>query len=326
MNRTVSVIIPIYNPGSPLRRCLDSLTSQSYSNIEIILINDGSTDGSEQICADYVSKDNRIVYIKQDNAGVSAARNRGINTSSGEYLCFVDSDDYVDTNYVQLMVDAVGESNADIVIQGLKQIKNGQIVNTERFDNRILQVSNLNDNQFDDIFYYCGPYCKLFKTSIVRSEKIYFPIDLSYGEDAVFYHAYLGKCRTIELLSATSYNYMIANEGALSTKILSPDKFWQNQSNRRGAYRKLKEKFGLSPVLSKTEQTCKLIGIGGMLNSIFKSGINDASVCHYLSLMYSDEEFKTSELKPSGVYHKCILSLIKSNNRLSRWILKMIYR
>lgn len=326
MNAFVSVIIPIYNPGRALRKCLASVVSQSYSDIEIILINDGSTDGSDSVCKEFASKDNRIIYINQENAGVSAARNKGIDVSTGEYLCFIDSDDYADPDYVQSMVDAVSKSHADIVIQGFKQVKGDHVLKTYTFENGTIPVSSLTDKQFDRIFHYCGPYCKLFKASVVKNKTIRFPIDMAYGEDAVFYHAYLGSCKNIELLSSTFYNYTVANQGALSTRTLSPDKFWQNQSNRRGAYRNLKEIFGLSQEPSESERACKLTGIGGMLSAIFKSGANDSAVRHYLDTMAGDTNFRLSEIRDTGIYHNFILHLIKSNNKLSRWILKQIYK
>lgn len=326
MNTSVSVIIPVYNPGDALRKCLESLISQSYHDIEIIIVNDGSTDSSDSICAEFASKDNRIIYIRQKNAGVSAARNKGIDTATGEFLCFVDSDDYVESHYVQSMVDAVRKSHADIVIQGLKQIKENRVIKSDIFASGVFPVSILTDKQFDDIFYYCGPYCKLFRTAIVKSSGIYFPTDMAYGEDAVFYHSYLANCKLIELLSTPYYNYTIANQGALSTKTLSPYKFWQNQSKRRGAYRKLKKAFGLPTQLSETEQACKLTGIGGMLNSIFKSGADDDSVCRYLDMMVCDDDFGLSDIRPHGLRHILILHLIKSNSTFSRRILKRIYQ
>lgn len=322
----VSIITPIYNPGESLKRCLKSLVSQSYHNIEIILINDGSTDSSDTICNEFAAEEHRIKYFTQENAGVSSARNLGIEMSDGKYLCFVDADDYVDADYIAAMVEAAEQINADLVIQGLKQIRNNQVVTTEIFDEEITEVSALDSAKFDKIFYYCGPYCKLFKTSIVKNGSLKFPADLSYGEDAVFYHAYLEHCRVIVLIHSTAYNYIIANQGSLSTKALSPDKFWQNQSNRRAAYRRLKAKFGIAPELSTYEQNCKLIGIRGMLNAIFKSKAYDKSVREYLSTMVKDVNFGLSKMEVSGIHNNLILRLIKSNNRMSRTILKLMYR
>lgn len=327
MDTSVSVIIPVYNPGDVfLRKCLESLTAQSYQDMEIVVVNDGSTDGSDGVCREFAASDRRIRYIRQENAGVSAARNKGIDISAGEYICFVDSDDYVDPDYVRSMVDAAGKSHADIVIQGLKQIKAGRVISNEQFESGVHLVSNLSDRQFDELFYYCGPYCKLFLTSLVKSNKIYFPVGMSYGEDAVFYHSYLRYCRLIEFLSDMSYNYTVANTGALSTKLLHPDKFWQNQSNRRGNYRKLRETFKLSPILSDLEKKRKMSGICGMLNSIFKSGADDEAVRGYLYKMAHDEDFRMADVTPPGLYHKCILALVRANGGLSRRILKKIYQ
>lgn len=326
MNELVSVIIPVYNPGTALRKCLDSVMTQTYGNIEIIVINDGSTDGSHSICSEYASKDRRIKYISQPNAGVSAARNRGIDSSSGEYICFVDSDDYLEADYVKSMADAIRKSRADIVIQGLNQFRSGVLVDKKEFESSILPVSGLDDAQFDKIFYYCGPYCKLFKASVIKDRNIRFPVDISYGEDAVFYHAYLSHCKVVEFISDCAYNYIVDNQGALSTKSLSPEKFWKNQSNRRGAYRTLRKAFGLPCEFSESENQCKIIGLAGMLNAVFKSGADDLSVRHYLSIITSDENFSLSEIKPDSVTHRIILSMVKSNNRLSRWTLRLIYR
>lgn len=325
-NCTVSVIIPAYNPGQALRKCLESVMKQTFKDIEIIVVNDGSTDSTDEICQELSSKDNRIVYISQENAGVSAARNRGIIQSRGEYICFVDSDDYVDADYVSCMVDGVMQSDADIVIQGLKQIKDGQVLSIEKFEQGTYSVSALTEHQFDNIFYYCGPYCKLFKTSTVKENSIEFPTNLSYGEDAVFYHTYLRYCRIIELLSDTSYNYKVTNAGALSTKRLPPDEFWANQSNRRGAYKQLKKIYDLPLVISRKEHQSKLIGVSGMLNSIFRLHENDITVARFIDMMIKDDHFELKELKATSMKSNIILMLIKSNKKLSRAMLKMLFR
>ena len=105
MNGKVSIIVPVYNVQKYLARCIESLICQTYGNIEIILVNDGSTDGSEDICKEYKNIDNRIIVINQKNAGLSVARNTGIENASGDYLCFVDSDDWVELDYVSFGLD-----------------------------------------------------------------------------------------------------------------------------------------------------------------------------------------------------------------------------
>lgn len=326
MNEYVSIIIPVFNPGDALSKCVESVLAQSFADIEVILINDGSTDCSDRICQAFAAADKRIKYFHQDNAGVSAARNKGIAMASGKYLCFVDSDDYVDCDYVRSMVEAMETSGSDIVIQGLKQLRNGAVDKLEIFDNGTFPVSSLSDKLFDDVFYFCGPYCKLFKTSIVNDNQICFPVGMSYGEDAVFYHAYLERCRIIALLTCTYYNYTVANPGALSTKTLPPDKFWQNQSLRRGAYRRLRNIFGLSPEISRREIFCKLAGVRGMLNSIFKSAPDDATMARYLQLMISDSGFRFADLHADSFLQLLMLRLARANNKFSRTLLKYLYR
>lgn len=118
----VSVIIPIYNVQPYLKRCVDSICGQTYTNIEIILIDDGSPDGCWKICDDYKTKDSRIVVIHQQNQGLSGARNSGINIAKGRYICFVDSDDYIEENMVEVLYSNIKEYKADISCCGHKDI------------------------------------------------------------------------------------------------------------------------------------------------------------------------------------------------------------
>lgn len=122
MGPLVSVIVPVYNLENYIGKCLSSLKEQSYSDVEIIVINDGSTDGSLQILNNYAASDPRIVIIDQENAGVSAARNAGISAASGEYLLFVDGDDYVGSGYIRSLVEAAEPNSADLVIGGYTSV------------------------------------------------------------------------------------------------------------------------------------------------------------------------------------------------------------
>ena len=99
MNELISIIVPIYNVENYLRQCLDSIMNQTYRNFECLLINDGSSDNSEDICREYVSKDSRFRYFEKENGGVSSARNLGIECSGGAYITFIDADDWVDSDY-----------------------------------------------------------------------------------------------------------------------------------------------------------------------------------------------------------------------------------
>ena len=105
MTEKVSVIVPVYNVEKYLRQCLDSILQQTYQNLEILIINDGSTDGSDAICREYLEKDERISYFAKENTGISDTRNVGIRQATGEYVTFVDSDDWIEKTYIEELYD-----------------------------------------------------------------------------------------------------------------------------------------------------------------------------------------------------------------------------
>ena len=126
----ISIIVPIYNTEKYLNECVDSIINQTYKNIEIILVNDGSTDNCLKICDEYAKKDKRVKVIHKENGGLSSARNSGLDILTGKYVCFIDSDDYVATTFVYDMFNLITKYNADIV-EGSYQTIN----DAERFVN-----------------------------------------------------------------------------------------------------------------------------------------------------------------------------------------------
>ena len=117
MTEKITVIVPVYNVENYLNKCLDSLINQTYKNLEIIVINDGSTDNSGEICQEYAQKDNRIIYVEQENGGLSDARNAGLERMTGSYVTFVDSDDWVEPDYVEVLHNKLIGYQADIAIE-----------------------------------------------------------------------------------------------------------------------------------------------------------------------------------------------------------------
>lgn len=122
MNELVTVVVPIYNVEKYLERCLKSVTEQTYRNLEIILVDDGATDSCPEICDEWAKKDDRIKVIHKENAGLGMARNTGIENATGDYICFFDSDDYVDTKTVEKAVDLAKKESADVVAFGMKLV------------------------------------------------------------------------------------------------------------------------------------------------------------------------------------------------------------
>lgn len=134
----VSIIIPIYNCEDYLRSCLDSVLSQSYSNLEVILVDDGSTDGSYTICQEYAARDKRVIVLQKTNGGPSSARNYGLNRASGQYVAFIDSDDTVDYCYIEYLVDLMRDEDADMASCGYDLLEpDGTITSIESFGKEV---------------------------------------------------------------------------------------------------------------------------------------------------------------------------------------------
>lgn len=115
-NDLISIITPVYNTGLFLERCLNSIINQSYTNWELILVNDGSTDNSRDICYSFAQKDNRIIYLEQSNQGQAVARNKALDIIKGKYICFVDSDDWIDPNFIKYLYEAIDNNSAQIAM------------------------------------------------------------------------------------------------------------------------------------------------------------------------------------------------------------------
>ncbi|HFI0568222.1 TPA: glycosyltransferase family 2 protein [Streptococcus suis] len=142
MKDLVSIIVPIYNVEKFLPRCIESICNQTYENIEILLINDGSTDESEQICVDFMARDPRIRYFLKENGGLSDARNYGIERACGKYLAFIDSDDFVESDFILRLYDALVQQNASVAIAGFSKVdENGTILKKEQLENEELVLT-----------------------------------------------------------------------------------------------------------------------------------------------------------------------------------------
>lgn len=164
----VSVIIPIYNVEKYLEKCLDSIVHQSYKNLEIILVNDGSTDSSSKICEDYQKKDERIIVINKENGGLSDARNKGIDIATGEYITFIDSDDYIHKDMIGELMNIATNNDADISVCGFQKFFNES--DSEIIDNMLLNtdIQLFNSQDILDNFY-----SKISVNIIVAWAKIY---------------------------------------------------------------------------------------------------------------------------------------------------------
>ena len=212
----VSIIVPVYNAERYLHRCIDSVLAQTYTNFELLLINDGSKDNSGEICDEYAANDSRIHVFHKENGGASAARNYGLDKATGKYICFIDSDDWVDKDYIESLLPADDE---DMVICSF-------MYDTKEIFHLFGVVRGKQDigkdlHLFVDHMAVCSPCCKMMRRDIIVQNNMRFDVNVSAGEDMLFvcdyFSAGLDKIRTI---SQPLYHYYVADSGSLSHRIV----------------------------------------------------------------------------------------------------------
>lgn len=224
-NIKVSIVIPIYNSEKSINKLLEKLVSQKYENIEIILINDGSTDNSKKICLGWTKKDLRIKYIEIENGGVSNARNIGISEATGEYICFVDSDDSISEDYIE---DFILYLNEDIDLVMCNFIK--YTTEEPEFDytlNNKYEIKYYNESEkYDFIFEKYNGYVwnKIYKSKILLENNIKFDTTLHMGEDMLFNFKYIDKCKKI--ISFSKVNYFYKCDYVTSSKDIKNEKWF----------------------------------------------------------------------------------------------------
>lgn len=200
----ISIVVPIYNVEKYLKRCIDSLVNQTYKNLEIILVNDGSTDNSEDIIKTY--NDSRIKYFKNENQGIGKTRNFGIEKATGKYIMFIDSDDYIETNMCDLMLKKAIKNKLDMVICNFYcETDDG---NKEKVEIEDFGITNLKNTPSLINKINPSPWNKLYVTNIVKNYNIKFIENKKY-EDAPFFTNYIKHSKRIALVSECLNHYMI---------------------------------------------------------------------------------------------------------------------
>lgn len=209
----ISIIVPVYNVEKYLRRCLDSIRAQTFTDFECICVDDGSSDGSGKILDEYAEKDGMFRVIHQANAGVSAARNAGLDMARGEYVCFVDADDEVSPNLLSTYIFELKQRDSDLIICGFKNFYDNnkkksfyELPNQEIFDLKDFweNFGNLLDNHM-----LRSPCNKLYRINIINNNGIRFDISTQMAEDAIFNSIYYNKIKSLRVCNKPLYNVRI---------------------------------------------------------------------------------------------------------------------
>jgi len=247
----ISIIVPIFNSQQYLKQCIDSILVQTYTNIEIILVDDGSTDMSSQICDAYTVKDNRVKVIHKKNGGNTSARKSGLNLVSGDYIAFVDSDDWIDDRMYEEMVNIIMQSKANIVASGCYE----EYLDKTVQDINLIEPGNYRDSKLEMDFYpvmlYSGIYyrfgilpylCnKLFEKNIIINSMLELDERIHNGEDAVCLFPCMLKAKCISVTEKCWYHYRIREDSICRTV---DERFFENMGL---VYNKLRDAFIISP-------------------------------------------------------------------------------
>lgn len=217
-NDIISVIVPVYNVEKYLDKCIDSIHNQTYKNLEIILVNDGSKDNSKSICQKWKKIDKRIIYIEQKNSGVSSARNKGIELSKGKYIVFLDSDDYVEANMVELLYSEILKNNSDIAICNfIKKSEDNYYIKKSKinkYDNKKNQYVKylLNEYKFGGFLWN-----KMYLADNIKKYNILFKEDIKIMEDLIFNLEYYKYIKKFSICEEYLYNYIKRENSALNS-------------------------------------------------------------------------------------------------------------
>lgn len=237
MENLISIIIPIYNKEKYLKRCIESVINQTYRNLEIILVNDGSTDNSIRICQEYEKKDKRIKIIDKENGGLSDARNKGLEIATGDYLGFVDGDDYIENDMYEILYNLCKKNDADISLVSFNNVIKGKIIakyNTDKIKvyNRVEGLKELliGENIRN---YICN---RLYKKELFKN--LYFDVGKAF-EDIPMSAELFNRSKKIVYREIPKYNYVLINNSISNVRSYNNCKdYFENNFER---YKKFKD-------------------------------------------------------------------------------------
>ncbi len=316
MSQKLSIIVPVYNAEKTLEKCVNSILNQKYSNIEVILINDGSKDDSLKICKKMESKDSRIKIIDIVNQGVSVARNKGIEKSTGDYIAFVDADDYLDENIYEKMLSVAKKYKLDIVFCNYKEIyKDGNkscidqlssigksIEPSYKFIERLLSISE------DCLSGSC--WRSIFTKNKILNNNIKFDEKLTIAEDLKFLLEYLKTTKDVGICDEYLYYFYVNNMSTTSKYMKNQDKDMESVNQWILEYIKsYSEKVDLSVKV----KIC-------IANTLI---VNTSNVCKYLSPYSFFERIRYIKTKRKSPYYYEALKTAFNNKDLvikKRWI------
>ena len=312
----ISIIIPVYNAEKYLRECIDGILGQSYKNYELLLVNDGSTDGSATICDEYAKENSQIKVFHRENSGPSVTRNFGVDMAEGEYIVFIDADDVIDDNYLFALHDNLSRYGVDLVLCDYERFYKDDLeqkvhYGISRYSVAIAksreELAKVYQNSSTNLFGI-SVWAKLYKSEIIKKHHIRFPEDISFEEDCCFNVQYFEYVNTAAFTRETVYHYRQIEK--------SLSKLYQTSTFRDliNGYNKRKE--FVSKIGMEQEDVKKLdnIFLVATINNYKKIAMSDMSI-----------KEKKKAYKETLDYPE-VKNVFKSTNlspvRLTRWVTK----
>ena len=331
----VSVIIPVYNSERYISKSLESVLNQTYSNIEIIIIDDGSTDSSCDICRKYADLNENIKLIAKKNEGVSQARNVGINVSSGKWIMFLDSDDYIEKDTIKNAMNLVTRDNCDTICWNYKKMIDHKLINCKRINEitlnnkeslnsiiySIIESSYYEKNYYGD--FIRAPWAKILNMKIIKENNIKFDPKLNIGEDAMFLIEYFTYARKVKFINNYNNIYRITPTSTVGK--------YKNDLDKQIIIQLKKIKYLIEIIEEIDSKKLNIVISKFYLNSIYELIYNynfkgNKQHCFNLRKFIEETQINMKEIKFKFLSKRQILiySLIKFNKiRLLELIIKM---
>lgn len=228
-NKMISVIVPVYNVEKYLNQCIGSIVSQTFTNLEIILVDDGSTDSSGSICEKWMQKDSRIKVLHKKNEGLGYARNSGLEVAHGEYATFIDSDDTISKNMIRNLMDGIRKNNSELCIGGYNRInEEGKLLYKKAYFDKFYEYDDVKNSLLPKLIgalpdkhdsIKMSVWNVLFSMQVIKKNKLRFVSEKDYmSEDIIWDINYLTRINRAQLISFSDYNYRVRN-GSLTTQM-----------------------------------------------------------------------------------------------------------
>ena len=272
----ISIIVPVYKAEQYIHRCIDSILTQSHTDFELLLVDDGSPDDCGAICDEYAAKDTRIRVFHKENGGVSSARNFGVDNAKGEWIAFIDADDYVHPDFLSSLYT---QHSVDLIVGSFQSVGSDETWNGILEENNY-DASALKENIVNlySLINFRTPWGKLFRTSIICENLITFDKRIHIGEDSLFVLTYLLYTTSIRLSSKPYYFYERGNVGSLSQSLYSIEHHFFAIEAFDEKLNRLQSIFGVN--VQRLQRENAIIYISKQIDYIYH---NKSSLMHKLS-------------------------------------------